>query len=159
MDEVALFESQRENLFELAKQPEKWVKSLPQAIHIPKKGGIFSDKMAIDFAKQFEKIKNIDLSKQLKGWKDALPSMSKGLRDVVSGRQGIYARLPQILESIEGMIENYRRLESYSAEIQTIRQTGMRFGEWQQLAPASELQKDKAGLHFITVLRKADGSN
>ena len=131
--------------------PEKWVKSLPQAIHIPKKGGIFTEKMTIDFAKQFEKLRKFDFSKQLKGWMDALPSMPKGLLDFLSGTQGIYARLPHILELIEGMIENYRRFETYSAEIQMIRQEGISFKEWQQLTLLSDFQESKTGVIYITI--------
>jgi hypothetical protein len=55
------------------------------------------------------------------------------------------------LELIEGMIENYRRFETYSAEIQIIRQVGMSFKEWQQLTPPSDFQESKTGVNHITI--------
>jgi hypothetical protein len=42
MDEAAMFEAQRENLFKLASHPEEWISSLPQAIYMPKKGDFFT---------------------------------------------------------------------------------------------------------------------
>jgi hypothetical protein len=36
LDEVAVFETQRENLFKLAQRPQEWLNSLPAAIQVPK---------------------------------------------------------------------------------------------------------------------------
>lgn len=150
MDEAAMFEAQRENLFKLASHPEEWISSLPQAVYMPAKGG-FSPK---DLAKQFEKFRKLDLSKQLKDLRSALPSTSKEWRAALVGSQEsdqIYERLPQILELIESMIENYNRFRMYFAESQTIRRLGMSFQEWRHLAPPSGKHKNGSDMNYITV--------
>jgi len=160
VDENTMFEIQRENLFNLALNPEVWIASLPQAIHIPKKGGIFSQKMIMDFAKRFEKLKKIEIPKQVKDFSGVLFSMSKGLRNnPLNGLDlkqfstcEIYERLPQILELIEEMIENFSRLETYLEEIKTIQQLGSSFKEWRQLGTPLNQANSISGLKCIMIL-------
>ncbi|MCI0697850.1 hypothetical protein L0337_38355 [candidate division KSB1 bacterium] len=155
IDEAAMFEAQRENLFKLASHPEEWISSLPQAIYLPKKGRFLPK----DLAKQFEKFRKLDFPKQFRDLRNALPSMSRGLRDSLLGTQetdqsndsGIYGRLPHILELIESMIENYNRFKMYSAETQTIRQLGISFQDWRHLAPPAGVQKNGSDINYITV--------
>ncbi|BAZ13722.1 hypothetical protein NIES4071_55620 [Calothrix sp. NIES-4071] len=61
----------------------------------------------------------------------------------------IYARLPQVLESIESMIETNQRFEIYQEEIQAISRLGIKFDDWLKLSPSEEIQPDKAKIMFI----------
>lgn len=144
LDESDIFEMQRENLFKLAKKPEEWTNSLPQAIRISKAATATPTNMFNDFAKQ---------SKKFIG---ALPSMSKmkaGSPDAVTPSPEIdaYGRLPEMMKLMETMIEDENRLAMYESEVETIQRLGMGFQEWRQLAPSSTPQENGTDLIYITV--------
>ena len=54
-DENTMFEMQRDNLFELARDPDKWVASLPQAIRLPVKSGFFAQRVIGDLTRQISR--------------------------------------------------------------------------------------------------------
>jgi len=144
LDESDVFEMQRENLFKLAKNPEEWTNSLPQAIRISKGGTATPTNVFNDFAKQ---------SKKFIG---ALPSISK--MKVVSPEAvtpspeiDAYGRLPAMMELMETMIEDENRLAMYESEVETIQRLGMGFQEWRQLAPSSTAEGNGTDLIYITV--------
>ncbi len=66
-----------------------------------------------------------------------------------------YKRLPEVLERMESIIETYRRLEAYQAEVQAISQLGISFHDWLKLAP-SETQPDEAELMYIIPSKPLD---
>jgi len=144
LDEIDVFEMQRENLFKLAQNPEEWTNSLPQAIRISKGGTATPTNMFNDLAKQ---------SKKLIG---GLPSMSKmkaGSPEAVtpSPETEAYGRLPAMMELMEKMVEDDNRLAMYESEVEMIHRLGMSFQEWQQLAPPSTAQGNGTDLIYITV--------
>lgn len=47
----------------------------------------------------------------------------------------VFERLAAVIETIEAMIEDMRRLYAYRSEIQAIQNLGMSFHQWQQLTP------------------------
>lgn len=145
LDETAVFEMQRDNLFKFAQNPGEWFNSLPQAIHISKPGAGASTNILNDFAKQSKKL--IDsipssISKIKSGSSEAVPP---------SPEAEAYGRLPATMELIETMIENENRFAMYEAEVDMIHQLGMSFQEWRQLAPASTAQGNGSDLIYITV--------
>jgi hypothetical protein len=123
INECDVFEMQRENLFILSQEREKWIDSLPPAIRISKAG----------LAKQYEKVKR------------SLPSTSK------SPELDIYGRLPAAMGVMESMVENENRLTMYESEVDMMHRLGVGFQEWRQLMPASTTQANGADLICITV--------
>lgn len=144
LDESDVFEMQRENLFKLAQNPEKWTNSLPQAIRIPKGGTATPTNVFNGLAKQSKKII------------EALPSRSKMKADSPeavppSPETETYGRLPAMMKLIETMVEDEDRLAMYESEVEAIHRLGMSFQEWRQLAPSSTAQENGADLIYITV--------
>ena len=146
VDENDIFDMQRENLFNLAQNPEEWIYSLPQAIRIPKP--------AIQ--------KNVlnGLAKRSKKLIGALPGrISKNSESKTGSQEAltqsleieIYSHLPAIMGLMGSMVENYNRLAMYESEVATIHQLGMSFQEWQQLAPESSDQGNETDLIYLTV--------
>ncbi|RUT03258.1 hypothetical protein DSM106972_055660 [Dulcicalothrix desertica PCC 7102] len=64
-------------------------------------------------------------------------------------KPNIYARLPQVFESIESMVETNQRFEVYQEEIKAISRLGIKFDEWLKLYPSEENQPDKVKVMFI----------
>ncbi|MBE3144124.1 MAG: hypothetical protein IMZ61_09410 [Planctomycetes bacterium] len=147
LDESDVFEMQRENLFNLAQKPEKWINSLPQAIRISKGGSATQTNVFNGLAKQ---------SKKFIG---ALPSMSKisgsktGSQEAVkqSPEIEIYGRLPATMGLMESMVEDDNRLAMYESEVEMIHRLGMSFQEWRQLTPSSTAQGNGTDLIYISV--------
>lgn len=133
LDEATVFEAQRENLFKLAQRPQEWLNSLPAVIQVPKEGNL-----ATKFIGTLQ-----SLPKKMPGRKVATEESSK------DREAQVYERLPDTLELIEFMIESERRFEAYGMEIQLIRELGMRFKEWAELAPPAATQGDDSGLMCI----------
>lgn len=147
MDANAVFEAQRANLFRLARRPEDWVATLPQAIQLPVKTGLLSTRLISEFTRQLSK----SGAARLAGW---VGSTSLGGERFGLGRQGsgpgrqegsgaaaepgaeVFAGLPEIFGLIELMIEQCTRFESYLAELETVRRLNMSFADWRDLAPA-----------------------
>lgn len=144
LDESAVFDLQRENLFKLAQNADEWTNSLPQAILIPKGStatltNVFSG-----------------LAKNSKKFIGALPSKSRmnaGASKTVmpSPETEVYGRLPAMLALVETLVEDDNRLAMYESEVAAIHQSGMSFQEWQQLAPSSAAQENGADLMYITM--------
>jgi hypothetical protein len=134
LDENAVFEAQRDNLFSLARDPEAWAESLPPAIRLPVRSSAFGARLLSDAASR------------LAGYVDAVPSIvmrrlpwaeiERQLRPAQPEGADVFARLPETLELIEAMIEQCARFETYLAELRAVRDSGMTFQQWQQLAPA-----------------------
>jgi len=137
LDEVAVFEMQRDNLFKLAQNPELWVNSLPQAIRISKAGTAASTSMLDSFAKQ---------SKRLI---DSIPSSISKMKSG-SPETEAYGRLPATMELIETMIEDESRFTMYESEVETIQRLGMSFQAWRQLARLSTTPGNGTDLIYIT---------
>jgi tetratricopeptide (TPR) repeat protein len=113
LDENAVFQMQRENLFKMAQEPNKWVESLPPAIvtRLEVKGGLFGVNQG-DLKREADK------------------------------------RLPEVLEVMESMVETNRRFEAYQAEVTAIKQLGISFHDWLQLA-STKKNLDGAELIYI----------
>lgn len=144
LDESAVFDLQRENLFDLAQNADEWTDSLPQAILIPKDSTTTLTNMFSGFAKN---------SKKFIG---SLPSKSKTNADasetvIPSPETEVYGRLPAMLTLIETLVEDDDRLTMYESEVAAIHQSGLSFQEWRQLAPPSAAQENGADLMYITM--------
>lgn len=139
IDESEVFEAQRENLFKVNQAAAEWVDSLPLAIKISPRR---------------------EISVQSKGkWPDwprkanrqGLVNLVNTLKAASSGALEYYSRLPAVLETIEVMIEDDRRLEAYTSEIETILRLGISFEEWRQLTPAHGSPGNEGGLMYINL--------
>ena len=138
-DEREVFELQRENLFELAENPDKWVKSLPQAILIPKTNSFLRDqskKMLESFPKGISRFRK--------------PSAHSSKTEMPPEIE-VYNRLPTTFSLVEQLIEDTNRLETYLAEVETVEQLGIEFKEWRQLTPQTDTQNNETGVVFITI--------
>lgn len=146
MDDNAVFEAQRENLFSLARDPDGWVECLPPAIRLPVKSPAFSARLISEAAAR------------LGGYVDAMPAIArKRLPWAEIERQpkpaaqpeeaDVFARLPETMELIEAMIEQCTRFETYLAELRAVRDSGMSFQQWQRMAPADI--PDGAGVVYV----------
>lgn len=132
MDENGVFEALRDGLADVVRQPEKWIESLPPSVWDPKvhrpqpkpTGGYFAP------------LRNLGLPAF------ALRVPGFGQTDEAQ----VFERLPQVMDAVEGAIEDARRFEAYRAEIGAVRRMGISFREWQNLAPPA----DAAGLMFIS---------
>jgi hypothetical protein len=111
---------QRENLFKMAQEPNKWVESLPAAIvtRLEVKGGLFGVNQG-DLKREADK------------------------------------RLPEVLAVMESMVETNRRFESYQAEVAAIKQLGISFHDWLQLA-STKKNLDGAELIYIIPSKPLD---
>jgi hypothetical protein len=134
MDENAVFEALRDGLADLLRQPEKWIESLPPAVWDPKVhrpqpkpvGGYLAPLRSL-----------------------GLPAFAlrvPGFGPTDEAR--VFERLPQVMDAVEGAIEDARRFEAYRAEIGAVRRLGISFREWQNLAAPA----DAAELLFIRLL-------
>jgi len=144
LDEIEVFEMQRENLFKLARNPEEWTNSLPQAIRISKGSTATPINMFNDFAKQ---------GKKFIGTLPSIAKMKAGYTEAVtpSSETEAYLRLPAMMELMETMAEDDNRLAMYESEVEMIHRLGMSFQEWRQLTPSSTAQGNGAKLIYITV--------
>jgi hypothetical protein len=134
LDENAVFEAQRENLFAIARKPEEWIQGLPRAIWDPK----------VDQPAQGMSVPvlgRINLKDWGVGW--------LGTGESLEGK--VMQRLPVAMLTMEALIEDVQRLQSYHAEAQAIRQLGMSFQDWQRLLPESGTQGDGTGLMYLVL--------
>ncbi len=132
LDENAVFEEQRDNIFALAQDPQSWINALPRAIRLPVKDRFFAQKMLGDLGRQFGRP-----AKWVGGWVSPLnPVLKKIFEDVID--DDVFGRLPKMMQLIELMIEQCSRFETYGAEVRTVRDRGMTFKEWQSLAPPAD---------------------
>jgi tetratricopeptide (TPR) repeat protein len=98
----------------------------------------------------------ITLAQDSNKWVESLPAAIWDSKVDWSGKAfwedpkpNIYARLPQVLESIESMIETNQRFEVYQEEIKSISRLGIKFDECLKLFPSEETQPDEAKIMFI----------
>jgi hypothetical protein len=136
VDENKVFEMQRDNLFKLAKDTEEWKKSLPPAILLSVKSSFFSTEHLMNFLSTG--------AKRLKGV--VVKDLKKPPKDL---DDDMFALLPAAMNSIELMIEQFSRFESYLAEIQVIQNQKMSFQQWRDLTPRDEIGKQKSNLYYI----------
>jgi len=145
LDESDVFEMQRQNIFNLAQNPEEWTNSLPQAICVPK-GATHSNafKKLANYSKKFVKALPVKATKS---------GSKTGSQDAEgqSPESEIYTHLPAVMGVMESMVEDENRLAMYESELEIIQRLGMSFQEWRQLAPPSTAQGDGSDLIYITV--------
>lgn len=148
LDESAVFEMHRENLFNLAQKPKEWINSLPQAIRISKGSSVTQTNVFNGLAKQSKKfIGTLPLTSKTSGAKT-------GSQEAVmqSPEIEIYGRLQATMRLMESIVEDDNRLAMYELEVEMIHRLGMSFQQWQQLVPLSTTQGDGTNLVYITVL-------
>jgi tetratricopeptide (TPR) repeat protein len=134
LDENAVFEAQRQNLFAIARKPEEWIQRLPPAIWDPK----------VDQLAQGITVPGVGRINRLNwpiGWLGSGESLESR----------VVRRLPGAMLAMEALIEDVRRLQSYHAEAQAIRQLGMSFRDWQRLLPDYGTQGDGSGLIYLVL--------
>lgn len=132
LDENAVFEEQRDNLFNLTKQSDEWLKTLPKAVWDP----VFDAPGHTGRSKKpWGGLETPELNFTLpKVGKLKVPSLRlPGLGQ--ADEADVFVRLGAILESMETMIEDMNRLRAYRTEIQAVSDLGVSFHEWQQLKP------------------------
>jgi len=153
LDEAAVFESLRVDLFALAKSPDSWIETLPPAIRLPAKDRSFRERIMEELAKQ---LTPQSLGKRLTELAGSLSPAKRlqALQSMLGSLQAppdeIFARLPDTLAMIEHMIEHCSRFEAYLAELQTIQKLGMSFRDWQNLAPADN-RASSSNLVFLSL--------
>lgn len=137
--ESAVFDAQRQNLFTLARQPQGWIDSLPQAIRLPVKSRFFGQKTLADLSRQ---LNPREMTRRFAGLVGAINPAMKGaaarvqnIVDDLGDETAIFARLPETFSLIEAMIEHCSRFEAYLDEVRTIRELGIGFDQWQRVAP------------------------
>ena len=154
VDEISVFETLRENFFNLAQAPKKWTESLPSAIRLPVKSRLFGGRIIADITDDLGmKLRN----KGIFGLMEYLPKKRK--REKSSGEEPIqnvadddmFSRLPETISLIESMIEHFSRFEAYLAELITVRDLGVSFQEWKQLTASEPVTNKGQGLLYISV--------
>jgi hypothetical protein len=134
LDESAVFEMQRENLFSLARSSEQWIQSLPPAIWDPQ----------VDDADQgvsLPVIGRVKPSTWPVGW------WSSG----ESRESRIYKRLPAALMTMEALIEDTERIAGHHAEIQSLGTLDISFGDWRRLDSVSDNPSSNAEMKYIVL--------
>jgi hypothetical protein len=138
--ENTVFDAQRQNLFDLARQPQAWVDSLPQAIGLPVKSRFFGQKALADLSRQ---LNPREMTRRFAGLVGAFNPAAKTTVEKLqpsaedpSEADAVFGRLPGIFSQIEGMIEHCSRFESYLAEVHAMRELGFGLEQWQNVVPA-----------------------
>jgi hypothetical protein len=150
LDENAVFEAQRDNLFRLAQRPEEWIESLPPAIRLPVKSAAFSAKLFSDAAARLADYVESSVpgvARRRFPW----PERERQPKPASGENADPFGRLPETLELIELMIEQCSRFEGYLAELRAVRDSGMAFQQWQGMAPAES--PGALGLFYVLVAR------
>lgn len=146
LDENAVFEEQRQNLFNLTEHLDEWLETLPSAIWDPK-FDTPGNTMRSPKSRRFETPEiNILVPKlgNLKLPRIGIPRLGRNVETKV------FTRLGTILETIEAMIEDMHRLDTYRVEIQAIQNLGVSFHQWQQLTlPTHSLEENPALMCII----------
>jgi hypothetical protein len=132
LDENAVFEAQRANLFAIARKPEDWIQSVPRAIWDPKVD-------QPDQGVSVPVVGRISLKDWGIGWLGSGESLESR----------ILQRLPAAMLTMEALIEDVQRLQSYHIETQTIPQLGMSFRDWKNLLPPPAELFDSSDILYI----------
>jgi len=146
LDENAVFEEQRHNLFNLAKQPDEWLKTLPKAVWDPvydTPGNTVRSKKPWGGLETPELNFTLPKVGNLKVPSIRLPGLGQ------ANEAEVFARLGTILETMETMIEDVSRLRAYHAEVRAISELGMSFHEWQQLESPTASSDEELSLMCI----------
>jgi hypothetical protein len=152
--ENAVFDAQRQNLFTLARQPQPWIDSLPQAIRLPVKSRFFGQKTLADLSRQ---INPREMTKRFAGLVGAFPAMKaaaarvQSIADDRADENAVFASLPESFSLIEAMIEHCSRFEAYLDEVRMMRDLGIGFDQWQRIAPPAALEGTSARVMCIKV--------
>jgi hypothetical protein len=136
----------REKLFIIAEDRKDWKKSLPQAILPPGKRPFFSAQRIVDNTR--------NAAMQIKKILSSIKSDQEELPEYPDSE--IFARLPNTFQLIETMIEQFSRFETYSAEVETVQNSGMTFQQWQDLTPLDEAGGQERKLYYIPLLPTID---
>ncbi len=146
VDEIKVFEMQRDNLFKLAQDPGGWIESLPQAIRLPVKSRFFNQRLLAELTRQLSSRK---IAKRFTGLVSSFkpdPNKPSAVSD-----DDIFASLPETLQLIELMIEQCSRFETYLDEVEAVRKLGLSFQEWRHLTPTDGTGSQEAKLCYLTV--------
>jgi hypothetical protein len=151
--ENTVFEAQRQNLFNLARQPQDWIDCLPQAIRLPVKSRFFGQKKLADLSRQ---LNAREMTRRFGGLIGAFtPAMKAAAARMQSighaDDNPIFATLPETFSLIEAMIEHCSRFEAYLDEVRTMRHLGIRFDQWQRIAPSGTPEGSSARLMCIKI--------
>lgn len=135
-DEGTVFEALRARFCDLIERPEAWVATLPPSVWDPRidrrAEPAPTQQRGRDWAGVLAPLRNLQLPVRLPGLG---PNRA----------HEVYEHLPEVMSTIEGLIEDARRLSAYRTEINAIREMGIGFREWQNLpAPPGS-----SGLMFI----------
>ncbi|HSD43304.1 MAG TPA: hypothetical protein VLD36_15735 [Burkholderiales bacterium] len=139
MDENGVFEALRYGLADVVRQPDKWIESLPPSVWDPKVH-LAQPKPAGGY---LAPLRNLGLP--------ALALRMPGFGQADEAK--VFERLPQVMDAVEGIIEDARRFDAYRAEIGAVRRMRLSFREWQNLPAPS----DANGLMFINLLEPFGG--
>lgn len=145
LDENAVFEEQRQNLFNLTEHLDEWLETLPSAIWDPK-FDTPGNAMRSPKLRRFETPEiNIPVPKfgNFKLPRIGFPRLGRNVET------NVFARLGTILDTIEAMIEDMHRLRTYRVEIQAIQNLGVSFHQWQQLTPSTDSPEGNLALMCI----------
>lgn len=121
MDEAAVFEMLREALFAFPRSQGDWIKSLPPCIRLDRSIGPKPTAAQVGW-------KKIIAGQDWRPSTWSLPSLTE-----------ILPRLPATLETVETMIEDQRRFETYIAEVAQVYKSGMTFQRWNELSVGPSL--------------------
>lgn len=144
LDENAVFDRLREDVFDLARQSRKWIDALPPAVW----------DVRVDLQGR-----GVSLPILKRNWNPKVDLQKRGISLPGAGRDvetRVYERLPVVLETVESVIEDVRRFQGYLLEVQTIRQLGVSFGEWQHVLPSPDFRSDDSGLMCIALSQPLD---
>jgi hypothetical protein len=134
MDENGVFEALRLGLAELIRDPEKWIESLPPSVWDPKVH-LLQPKPAGGYLAPLRNLR--------------LPAITLRVPGFAQSDEGkVFERLPQVMEAVEGIIEDARRFDAYRAEIGAVRRMGISFHAWKNLPAPS----DGSDVMFINLL-------
>jgi tetratricopeptide (TPR) repeat protein len=151
-NEKQVFESLREDIFEVAKNAEAWKKSLPPAVMFP----AVQEKMR-ERSQAKPLVKTLFSSKRPSAFD--LKSLNQATQDIFGKMSAEVSRffptaevfhlLVPSFQVIELLIEDCDRLTAYLAEIDTMKNLGMDFHEWQKLKPSEP--DVGAGMMYISL--------
>jgi hypothetical protein len=145
LDENAVFEQQRANLVTFVKSQDNWTASLPSALWDPKFGSTAAEAPGAGGFTVPELSFNLPKLGQVgvPSWVVKLPTFGKAPESTA------LERLPAVMNTIEGMIEDMQRFEGYRAEVEAIAHAGVSFREWQSAATATPGGSGTAALHYL----------
>lgn len=126
-----VFETQRQNLFDLAQQPGKWIETLPPAIWDPR---VDTQDAPAPQKEQptsrWGRVTSLVPTEKLSDLSSTITSKFGSIRALEAK---VFARLPAAMAAMEAMIEDADRLNGYYLEVQAMRRLGLSFADWRAL--------------------------